>query len=79
MSEIHVTPPERTYSNNTTAKVYFYKQSKDSVNIDIFIKPTTLDANQPNLNPLKKVFGGAGSGLESVVDLSGEFHIHVFA
>lgn len=67
MSEIHFTAP----FNNTTAKVYFYKQSKDSVNIDIFIKPTSLDANQPN--PLKKVFGGAGLGLESHVDLSGEF------
>jgi len=52
---------EDTYSNNTTAKVYFYKQSKDTSKIDIFIKPTTLDANKPNA--LKKVFGGAGMAL----------------
>jgi len=63
-----------TYSNNTTAKVYFYKQSKDTSKIDIFIKPTTLDASKPNA--LKKVFGGAGMALfESVVNLSGEFSL----
>lgn len=61
-----------TYSNDTTAKVCFHKQNKDTDKIDIFIKPTTLDANQPN--DLDKIFGSAGMGVfGSVVYLSGEF------
>ncbi|KJA23789.1 hypothetical protein HYPSUDRAFT_54216 [Hypholoma sublateritium FD-334 SS-4] len=67
---------EETYSNSTTAKVYFYKQRKDADNIDIFIKPTTSDARVPN--SLKKIFGGAGMGIfDSVVNLSGEFRFLV--
>ncbi|KAF9470073.1 hypothetical protein BDN70DRAFT_902408 [Pholiota conissans] len=65
---------EDTYANAVTAKVYFYKQRKDTDKIDIFIKPTTLDPNNPN--PLKKVFGGAGMALfESVVNLSAHFRL----
>jgi hypothetical protein len=71
---------DTAYSNNTTAKVYFYKQSKDTDKIDIFIKPTSSDPDVPN--PLKKVFGGAGLAIEGVVYLSGELfvlHVHIFA
>jgi hypothetical protein len=64
-----------SYLNNTTAKVYFYKQKNDpSDNIYIFIKPTTPDLDKSN--PLKKVFGGEGLGVfENVVKLSGEFFL----
>lgn len=62
---------EKPYRNKTTAKVYFYKQSKDTDKIDIFINPTTLDPDKPN--PLKKTFGHARLALKSIINLSGEF------
>ncbi|KAF8233739.1 hypothetical protein L208DRAFT_1265438 [Tricholoma matsutake] len=59
---------EKPYRNKTTAKVYFYKQSKDTDKIDIFINPTTLDPDKPN--PLKKTFGHARLALKSIINLS---------
>lgn len=62
---------EVTYANSISAHVSFYKQTKDTDSIDLYIKPTSSDPNVNN--PLEKVFGGAGMGIiGSVVYLSGE-------
>lgn len=60
---------EVTYAKSVSAHVSFYKQTKDTDAIDLYIKPTSSD---PSVN-MEKVFGGAGMGvIGSVVYLSGE-------